>query len=174
VSVAVIKARRKLMATVLTGPPVDKKTDEEVVARFTQRPGFSAVCGGTTAQIVARHLGNKPLEVDLETMRPEVPPLARMEGVDLTTEGILTLTQANDLLQSGANKETVRFQTDGASALVRLCLDVDHIHFIVGLSVNPAHQNPDLPGQLGMKLAAVREIAEQLRKRGKEVTIETV
>jgi len=68
----------------------------------------------------------------------------------------------------------VQFNTDGASALVRLCLDVDHVHFIVGLGVNPAHQNPDLPGQLGMKLGVVRSIAEELGKRGKEVTIETV
>ncbi len=123
---------------------------------------------------MARHLGGKPLDVDLATMKPDVPPLARVEGVDLTTEGILTLTRTNDLLHSGADKETVKFETDGASALVRLCLDVDHIHFMVGLSVNPAHQNPDLPRQLGMKLAVVREIAEELRKRGKEVTIETV
>jgi hypothetical protein len=97
-----------------------------------------------------------------------------MEGIDLTTEGILTLTKANDLLHSGADKDTVKFGTDGASALIRLCLDVDHIHFIVGLSVNPAHQNPELPRQLGMKLAIVREIADELRNRGKEVTIETV
>ena len=174
VSVVVIKVRHKLMATVLTGPPADKSTDEEVVAKFTQRTGFLAVCGGTTAKIVAGHLGGKPLEVDLATMKPDVPPLARLEGVDLTTEGILTLTRTNDLLHSGADKETVKFHTDGASALVRLCLNVDHIHFIVGLAVNPAHQNPDLPGKLAMKLAVVREIAEELHKRGKEVTINTV
>ena len=174
VSVAIIKVRHKLMATVLTGPPADRSTDKAVVASFAQHPGFLVVCGGTTAKIVAHHLGDKPLEVDLATIKPDVPPLARMEGVDLTTEGILTLTRANNLIHSGATKETVKFDTDGASALVRLCLDVDYIHFIVGLSVNPAHQNPDLPGQLGMKLAVVREIAEQLRKRGKEVTIETV
>ena len=174
VSVAVIKARQKLVATVLTGPPADKSADEAIATRFTQRPGFLAVCGGTTAKIVARYLGEKPLEVDLATAKPDVPPLAKVEGVDLTTEGILTLTKTNDLLHSGADKETVKFDTDGSSALVRLCLDVDHIHFIVGLSVNPAHQNPDLPRQLGMKLAVVREIAEELRKRGKEVTIETI
>jgi len=174
VSVVVIKARQKLVATVLTGPPVDKSTDEAIVTRLRQCPGFLAVCGGTTAKIVARYLGGKPLEVELATAKPDVPPLAKIEGVDLTTEGILTLTKTNDLLQSGADKETVKFDTDGSSALVRLCLDVDHIHFIVGLSVNPAHQNPDLPRQLGMKLAVVREIAEELRKRGKEVTIETI
>jgi hypothetical protein len=174
VSVAVIKARHKLVATVLTGPPVDRSTDEEIVTRFKQKTGFLAVCGGTTAKIVAHYMGGKPLEVDLATAKPDVPPLAAVEGVDLTTEGILTLTKANDLLHSGADKETVKFDVDGSSALVRLCLDVDHIHFMVGLSVNPAHQNPDLPRQLGMKLAVVREIAEELRKRGKEVTIETI
>jgi len=174
VSVAIIKVRHKLTVSVLTGPPADRSVDKTIIAKFTQRPGFLAVCGGTTAKIVARYLGDKPLEVDLATMKPDVPPLARLEGVDLTTEGILTLTRTNELLQSGTDQETVKFQTDAASALLRLCLDVDHVHFIVGLSVNPAHQNPDLPRQLGMKLAVVREIAEELRKRGKEVTIETV
>jgi len=133
-----------------------------------------AVCGGTTAKIVAHYSGSKSLEVDLTTMKPDVPPLARLKGIDLITEGILTLTKADELLHSGADEERIKFNTDGASALVRMCLDVDHVHFIVGLSVNPAHQNPELPGQLGMKLAVVRAIAEELRKRGKEVTIETV
>ncbi len=174
VSTAVIKVRHKLMATVLTGPPANSSADKAVVDGFIHRPGFLIVCGGTMAKIVARHIGDKSLEVDLSTMKSDVPPLAKVEGVDLTTEGILTLTKANDLLRSGADKETVKFHTDGASALVRLCLDVDHTHFIVGLGVNPAHQNPDLPRQLGMKLAVVREIAEELRKRDKEVTIETV
>jgi len=174
VSVAVIKARRKLLATVLTGPPLDRSIDKKVVDRFVQRPGFRAVCGGTTAKIVARHLGGKSLDVDLSTMTPDVPPLARLEGIDLTTEGTLTLTKAHELLTSGADKQMLKFQTDAASALARLCLDVDEVHFIVGLTVNPAHQNPELPEELGMKLSIVRSIAEQLRKRGKEVTIETV
>jgi hypothetical protein len=174
VSVAVIKTRRKLTATVLTGPPLDRRTDKKVVDRFVQRPGFLAVCGGTTAKIVARHLGGKSLDVDLSTMRDDVPPVARLDGIDLTTEGTLTLTKAHELLATGADKQMLKFQTDGASALVRLCLDVDHVHFIVGLTVNPAHQNPELPEELGMKLSVVRSIAEELRKTGKEVTIETV
>jgi hypothetical protein len=107
-------------------------------------------------------------------MTPDVSPIARMEHVDLVTEGILTLTHANELLHSGAKKDTVRFRTDGAAALVRLLLDVDHVHFMVGQAVNPAHQNPNLPGQLGIKLVVVREMAEELKKRGTEVTIESV
>lgn len=174
VSVAVIKVRRKLTATVLTGPPADRDADKATVSNFTNRRGFLVVCGGTTAKIVARHTGGKSLEVDLTTTKPDVPPLAKIDGINLTTEGILTLTKVNDLVQSGADKETVKFNTDGASSLLRLFMDVDHVHFMVGLSVNPAHQNPELPRQLGMKLAVIRELAEELRKRGKEVSIETV
>ena len=173
VSIVVVKVRRKLAATVLTGPPADRHADERVLRDFTQRRGLHAVCGGTTAKITSRHLG-QALEVDLETMRPDVPPVARMKNVDLVTEGILTLTRAHELLRCGARKETVRFKTDGAAALVRLLLDVDQVTFIVGMSLNPAHQNPNLPVGLGMKLSVVREIAEELRKRGTEVSIESV
>lgn len=173
VSIAVFKVRTKLVATVLTGPPADAAADESIFARFIQRHGLHVVCGGTTAKIASRHLG-QPIEVDLETMKPDVPPLARMEHIDLVTEGILTLTRANELLRSGADKETVQFRNDGAAAVVRMLLDVDHVHFMVGRAVNPAHQNPSLPGELGMKLAVVREIGDELTRRGTEVTIESV
>jgi len=172
VSIVVIKVRHKLVATILAGPPTDKNSDGRIVRRFLERPGLHVVCGGTTARIVSRHSG-KPLEVDLETMRPDVPATAHMDDTDLVTEGILTLTRANDILRAGARKETVQFKTDGAAALVRLLLSVDHAHFIIGLAVNPAHQNPDLPVELGIKLAVVREISEELRKRAIEATIES-
>ena len=68
----------------------------------------------------------------------------------------------------------MRFQVDGASSLIRLLLEVDHVHFLVGRAVNPAHQNPDLPHQLGIRVGVVREIMEELRKRGKEVTVEEI
>jgi len=172
VSIVVIKVRHKLVATVLTGPPVDRAADEGVLDRFLRRAGMHVVCGGTTAQVVSRHTG-QPIEVDLATMRPDVPPLARMKNVDLVTEGILTLTRVQDLLRGGAQKESVQFQCDGAAELVRLLLGVDHVHFIVGMAVNPAHQNPRLPGELGIKLSVIREICEELTRRGIEATIET-
>ena len=71
-------------------------------------------------------------------------------------------------------KGDVRFRTDGAANLIRLLLNVDHIHFIVGQAVNPAHQNPDLPHQLGIRQMVVQEIGAELKVRGKEVSYETV
>lgn len=173
VSIVVIKCRHKLVTTILTGPPEDRSKDSEVIGRFLARDGKLAVCGGTTAKIVARHLG-QPLEVDLETMTDDVPPMARLEGVELVSEGILTLTRVNSLLQSGADKKTVQFQTDGAASLLRLLLDADQTCFIVGNAINPAHQNPELPHQLDIRNSVVRDISEGLRSRGKEVTVESV
>jgi hypothetical protein len=171
VSIAVIKVRHKRVASVLTGPPSRRGEDAQWVEQFTRRLGQRVVCGGTTAKIVARHLG-QPLEVDLSTVTADVPPMARLAGVDLVTEGILTLTRLRDMLRSGMERSEVRFQVDGASSLLRLLLGVDHIHFVVGRAVNPAHQNPDLPHQLGIRVGVVREIVEELRRLGKEATVE--
>jgi hypothetical protein len=171
VSIAVIKVRHKRVASVLTGPPSRREQDGAWVEHFTRRLGRRVVCGGTTAKIVARQMG-QTLEVDLSTITAEVPPVARIPGVDLVTEGILTLTRVRDLLAAGADRAAVRFQVDGASSLLRLLLEVDHVHFLVGQAVNPAHQNPDLPHQLGIRAGVVREIVEELRKRGTEVTVE--
>jgi hypothetical protein len=173
VSIVVIKVRHKLVATVFTGPPADKSLDEKIISQFIKRSGRLAVCGGTTAKIVARHIG-QPLEVDLKTITDDVPPMGQLEGIDLVSEGILTLTRASELLRSGVKKRDVRFQTDGASNLIRMLLSVDHVHFIIGQAVNPAHQNPDLPHQLGIRHMVVQEIGEELEERGKEVTYETV
>jgi hypothetical protein len=173
VSIAVIKVRHKRVANVLTGPPSRRSEDGEWVERFTRRLGQRVVCGGTTAKIVARQMG-QALEVDLSTATAEVPPLARLPGVDLVTEGILTLTRVRDLLRAGGDRATVRFQADGASGLMRQLLGADHVHFVVGRAVNPAHQNPDLPRQLGIRAGVVGEIAEELRKLGIEVTVEEI
>ena len=173
VSIVVIKVRHKQVATVFTGPPAEGEADDQLVHRFVSKMGRLVVCGGTTAKIVAKHLG-QPLEVDLSTITPDVPPIARLQGVDLVTEGILTLTQVRDMLREGAELKTVQYRNDGAAALLRLLLDVDHVHFIVGQAVNPAHQNPDLPHQLGIRMTVVREISAELRSRGREVTFEVV
>jgi len=173
VSIAVVKVRHKLTASLLAGPPSERSRDRERVEHFLARPGRHIVCGGSTATMVARELG-RTLEVDLSSMTDDVPPVARLEGVDLVTEGILTLTRLSELLREGTEPADVQFGIDGASALLRQVMEVDHVHFIAGRVVNPAHQNPALPRELGIRMSVVREIAEELRRRGKEVTVEEI
>lgn len=173
VSIAVVKVRHKLTASLLAGPPSERSRDRERVEHFLARPGRHIVCGGSTASMVARELG-RTLEVDLSSMTDDVPPVARLEGMDLVTEGILTLTRLSELLRAGTEPADVQFRIDGASSLLRQVMEVDYVHLIAGRVVNPAHQNPALPRELGIRMSVVREIAEELRRRGKEVTVEEI
>jgi hypothetical protein len=171
VSIAVVKARRKRAVIIFTGPPVEKEDDRRVVEMLMSASGRRAVCGGTTANIVARRLGQQ-IRVDLETGTDEVPASGRIQGIDLVTEGTLTLTKALEIMRSDEPAENLRLKVDGASCLVVLLGKADEVRILVGRAINPAHQNPNLPRQLGLKTQVVQALAEQLRRKGKDVTIE--
>ena len=170
VSIAVVKARRKRVVVVFTGPPVEKKDDQRVVKELMCSPYKRVVCGGTTANIVARELG-RGITVDLETGTEDVPATGRIDGLDLVTEGMLTVTKALDILRSDEPTHDLKLKVDGASSLVVLLRDADEVKVLVGRAINPAHQNPNLPRNLGLKGQVVQALGEELRRRGKEVEI---
>ncbi|MCX7805142.1 MAG: serine/threonine-protein phosphatase [Planctomycetota bacterium] len=171
VTIAAVKARRVRFATVMAGPPKDRTRDGEVVEALISSPGRRIVCGGTTARIVAARTG-RGLEVDLDTMTPDVPPMGSIAGVDLVTEGVLTLTKTLELVRSGVSPGRLAFGKDGASRLAGMLLSADVIRLLVGQAINPAHQNPDLPSNLGIRSRIILELAEELRKLGKQVSVE--
>lgn len=171
VSIAVIKARRKRVLTVFTGPPVEKQDDRRAVDTLISSLGKHAVCGGTTANIVARELGRE-ITVDLETGTDDVPATGRIEGIDLVTEGTLTITKALDILRSNEPNDHLKLRVDGASSLTVLLREADEVRVLLGRAMNPAHQNPNLPRALGLKTQAVQALCEQLRRQGKEVEVE--
>ena len=171
VSVAVIKVRRKLFATLMVGPPAKKEDDELVVKKLMATHGSRIVCGGTTANIVSRIL-NKPSSVDLTTMTEKVPPIGSIDGMDLVTEGILTLSKTIEYLKSEAPLKDLQFKIDGASSLIRALMGVDGIKILVGQAMNPAHQEPRMPMELGIKTHIAQQLADELIKRGKEVELE--
>ncbi|EFQ24713.1 protein serine/threonine phosphatase [Aminomonas paucivorans DSM 12260] len=158
---AVLYFRTPRRCRVLTGPPFDPSRDGEFAHLLTGFEGRTVVCGGTTAEIVSRELG-RPLETDLRTSTRNLPPLSRMEGVDLVTEGILTLTKARRLLETEGVLDEPR---DGARRLVDLLLDSDVIEFVVGTRINEAHQDPSLPVEIEMRRGLVRSLAALLETR---------
>ncbi len=170
VTVAAVKVRRWRLLTIFTGPPVRREDDAEVVKSLMAAHGKRAVCGGTAANIVARELGRR-VEVELETGTQRVPPRGRIEGIDLVSEGVLTLTYALELIRAGTPMSTLKLRVDGASTLAVLLHEADEIRLLVGRAINPAHQNPDLPRDLALKSQAVHALAEELRRRGKIVEI---
>jgi len=169
-TVVAMKLRRSRKLVLFTGPPSDKSLDERVVKRFLQVSGKKVVSGGTTANIVGRITG-KAVKVDLSYHDPEVPPTARIEGLDLVTEGVLTLTAAIDRLNNCRRLNDASFQ-DGATLLARLLLEADQIDILAGTAVNPAHQNPNFPSQINIKNQVLNKLCAKLELIGKQVAVE--
>ncbi len=171
-SVIVIKTRTPRQVTLLIGPPRDPADDAKVVSRLLKAPGKTVVCGGTTGNIVARVLGEK-IEVDLNSSDEDVPPIGFIKGIDLVTEGMLTLVRALSNLREEVPLSRIYFNTDGASKLTAMLLKADRVHFIVGRAINPAHQSPGVPPLLALKPQIVDDMVKQLRRLGKKVTVES-
>lgn len=177
-TVVTVKIQKSVTLSIMVGPPVDKNKDNDVVQRFINEEGKKVVCGGTTSQIVARAL-NKEVKANFNYSNPAIPPTAEIEGIDLTTEGVLTLRKALTLLQSCISPESTMQdylnlnKKDGASRLAKVLLEeCTNVNFFVGRAMNPAHQNPGFPLNLSLKLKLVEEIAECIRSIGKQVRIE--
>ncbi|HNZ47647.1 MAG TPA: SpoIIE family protein phosphatase [Candidatus Hydrogenedentes bacterium] len=159
-SCAVLYLRKPRKMIVLTGPPFDPNHDAEFARRLQEFDGRKVICGGTTTTIVARELGVEA-KLDLSRMSEHIPPQSTMEGVDLITEGILTLTRTAQLLEKGAG---VRGD-DPAEKLAALLLESDIIHFIVGSRINEAHQDPTLPIDLEIRRNIVKRLTHCLEER---------
>lgn len=166
-AVVYLRAARRL--AVFTGPPLHPAHDNELARLFASSPGRTIIAGGTTATIIGRELGRK-ITMDLKHRDPELPPVASMEGADLVTEGILTLSKTADYLEQDAAPEELR--QNAATAALRLMLDSDIIEFFVGTKINEAHQDPNMPVELDIRRNVVKRLAHLLEgKYLKQTTI---
>jgi len=172
-----VKARKQEVIDLFTGPPKDERNDSYVIKEFMSGPGKKIICGGTTSNIASRELGRK-LKVNLDYFDKDVPPTATMDGIDLITEGVLTLSMAIEKLKN--YEDSFAHQDDfsdlegkdGASRIVKMLIeDCTHFNLWVGKAVNPAHQDPDFPIDLSAKLKLVDQLVECMKKLGKHVNI---
>lgn len=159
------------VVVVITGPPRNTEDDEYVVKQFLSIPGRHIICGGTTARIVARQLGRK-VRVDVNTCTEEVPPTGTIAGVDMVTEGTITLAKTLDLIRSDVPTDQLQKEVDGASRLARLLLDADEVRWLVGTALNPAHRDTNLPNESCRRLQLIQGLGRELCRRGKEVHTE--
>lgn len=171
----VIKIRKRVPMNMLFGPPANRDDCEKMMSLFFSKEGKHIVCGGTTASIAAKWLG-KPLKASLTFERSDVPPIAEIEGVDLVTEGVITVNKVVEYAEDyvGENKlyEQWSMQRDGASLICRLLFEeATDINFFVGRAVNPAHQNPDLPINFNIKMNLVKKLTDALFKMGKKIKV---
>ena len=163
----------------MTGPASNPEDDERMVAEFTADPtAKTIVCGGTSATIVSRVL-KKRMDVSLDYVDPDIPPIAFMDGIDLVTEGVLTLNRVVQLLRRYNKKETVAEdffleldKPNGGSMVAKMIIeDCTEIHLFVGKAINSAYQNPGLPFDLGIRQNLVEQLKLALEEMGKPVTV---
>lgn len=166
-----IKIRPPQQVTVLTGPALNPKNDTEMVRQLLANSGsYVAVCGGTTAQIVSRVTGRE-LSTSTDYVDPRVPPVGNIEGIDLTTEGILTLNLCYQLLREAAEGEELPRRNDGATLLAKQLWNAEEVKFLVGRAQNAAHANLEQLVHLAPRAYVVDRIAKVLSRRNIEVEV---
>ena len=146
----------------ITGPPFYKIKDNDFVNQITNFKGKKVICGGTTAEIIAREL-NLKLEAEHEFSEAALPPKARMEGFELVTEGILTIGKVEEILENYTSE--TRLSDSPADEIVHLLLQHDIINIIVGTRINWAHQDPDQPVELEIRKVVVKRIIKLLEEK---------
>lgn len=171
----IVKIRKREPMNLLFGPPFNRDDSERMMSLFFSKEGKHIVCGGTTSSIAAKFL-NKPLKASLAYEKSDVPPIAQIDGVDLVTEGVITISKvlsyAKDYIGENKLYEEWSFEKDGASQISRLLFEeATDINFYVGRAINPAHQNPALPINFNIKMALVEELAECLKRMGKRIKV---
>jgi hypothetical protein len=167
--VVYFRSPRKLL--VMTGAPFNRAHDQDLAKMAEQTSGRKVICGGTTANIIARLL-NRTIQIDMrQQFHSKVPPSARLEGFDLVTEGTLTLGEVLRLLEEGFAPEDMK--SNAAVRLATMLLDSDIVKFAVGTRINEAHQDPNIPVELDLRRNIVKRIAQLLEdKHMKRVQIQ--
>ena len=161
ITCGVVYYRHPRRLLVITGPPFCKERDPELAELVQTFKGRKAICGGTTANIVSRIL-SRPVVSSLAKLDPEIPPAAKMAGVDLVTEGTITLARVAEMLERGA---TEPWPDNPARDLMQLMLQSDIVQFLVGTRINEAHQDPNVPVELDLRRNIIRKVAQLLESR---------
>jgi len=160
ITCGVVYYRRPRRLLVVTGPPFDRNRDSELAERVLAFKGRKVICGGTTAGIISRLL-NRAVRMPLGQLTPDVPPSAEMDGIDLVTEGTVTLANVAKTLETGFGNNGDAHKTP-AQELAALMLESDIVEFLVGTRINEAHQDPNVPVELDLRRNIIRKIASLL------------
>lgn len=176
-TVAVARVIERRIVNIFTGPPAKKEDDERLMHDFMHTEGKKVISGGTSANIAARVLG-KEIVTKADTSSPDVPPMASIDGIDLVTEGVITLGKSLKLL-----KKYVRDEFDaeffdeldadnGASRLAKLLIEeCTELNLFVGTAVNAAHKETALNFDLSMRQNFVEQLVRTAEEMGKTVKV---
>jgi len=175
ITVAIFKICERKVVNLIVGPPEHKEDDNNILKLFFSKRGKKIVCGGTTAKIVSRYL-NKPMIINSNTGSEDMPSTARIQGVDLVTEGVITLERILHIAKQYTITSNVSLdlknKTDGPSIIAKILFEeATDINFFVGNAINSAHNNSNSHISYDIKLGIIRELEKILSDMGKNIKI---
>lgn len=176
-TIAVARVIPNKVLHLFTGPPTSKDKDELLIKDFMDKDSKKIISGGTSANIACRIL-NKKLRTSLDYNDPDVPPIAYLDGIDLVTEGVLTLSRTLHIMRSYLEEDiqpSVFEELDkdnGGSKIAKMIIeDCTTLNMFVGKAINEAHQNPNLPFDLSIRMNLVEQIRDAAIRMGKDVNV---
>lgn len=161
-SCCVMYLRKPRNLLICTGPPYDEANDSYLSDYVTGFQGKKIICGGTTAQIISRETGRE-ITIDMDVFDKGLPPVSKMDGIDLITEGILTLSKVERVLSE--EEPEIHKGNGPADMILKLLANSDKIIFMVGTRINTAHQDPTLPVELEIRRNVVKKIKQLLETK---------
>jgi hypothetical protein len=170
-SIVRLSCRAGATVHIMTGPSPDPAKDEQIVDSFLEAEGTKVVCGSVTAEIAARQLG---VHVTLASTPVSAfePPCYEIPGIDLATEGAVTLNQTYNVIDMDPRDLEPEA---GVTRLCRYLHAADRVHFWLGGAINQ-EQSGVMFRQIGVlpRTTIVPLLAEKLRQTGKLVVIHEI
>ena len=171
----IVRVIKRQQVNLLFGPPADPDDCDRMMTLFFSKKGKKIICGGTTAKIAADYLG-KPITYTTKIVSRDVPPTSEIEGVDLVTEGIVTMDKvlkyAKEYLDRDEGYMQWGFQHDAAAEISRILFEeATDINFMVGKAINPAHRGSSNSISFNVKVNLIGELTKCLESMGKNVKV---
>ena len=160
ITCVVVYVRKPRRTLIVTGAPRNRESDKRLGDIIRNYDGNVIVCGGTTAKIVARELGT-----DVKSDRSPsgtLPPASIIEGVDLVTEGMLTLSAVNERLQQKILLKNM--PEDPAKRIIKILRETDQVEFVVGTKINDDTDDPTLAAKIGVRFPLIEHITRSMER----------
>lgn len=174
-TVSIVHIMKHQDVSIFSGPPKDPNDDARIVSDFVATDAIHIVCGGTSSEIVAREL-ERDLVVNIDCEKSDFPPTAYIKGIDLVTEGVMTIKSALEIIDKYILDPVSQEITDEldfssgtaklAKILIEQCTD---LNLFIGKAVNPAHQSQNFPPGLRVKWHLMECLAASMLKLGRRV-----
>ena len=160
---SVVYFRLPRKAILCTGPPFNPEKDNEFANILKNFDGKKIISGATTTEIISRELGRSV--TNEERLDPSLPPGSKMMGIDLVTEGVLTLSKATHLLNHFQPNANIKFGKGPADQICKILIDTDEIFILVGTKINETHHDPDMQIELELRKHLIQRLSKVLSEK---------